>query len=322
MNKIIYIIFSLVVLTSCYQEIDVEKYRKDPKIVMNSFVSSDSITVKLSRSWFVKDGKPENNIIEDANVSFSVNGKECGVIPYISKGVYKMQHKFLEGDVVKLSASKKGMKDVFSEVVVPKNIKIENVDCTVVNKDETTNNSRFEFKVRFTDAAAADDFYGISLMQSDLTGDEEYNYYSRFFKDLIIDNEPLLKVELGIVEGMLIDGSPYNGGFYVFNDSKINGQTYTLNLGTYMDGLILEMSTKEEYENSEGGNFYKMTIFLYKLSEGYYKFCDSMGKSTMDDFGNMGLAEPVRIYTNISGGIGLLGAYTVDSHDIYLKYKF
>ena len=54
MKKIIYAVAGILILTSCYQEIDVEKYREDPKIVMHSFVSDEGVNVRLSKSYFIK----------------------------------------------------------------------------------------------------------------------------------------------------------------------------------------------------------------------------------------------------------------------------
>lgn len=317
MKKIIYAVAGILILTSCYQEIDVEKYREDPKIVMHSFVSDEGVNVRLSKSYFIKDGAPENNFLENASVSLVVNGNNEGLVPHVEKGIYSIDRHFASGDNVRLEVSCSGMKDVFSEVQMPVKADIEKLEYRLYKK-ENGPYSKFDFKVTFSDPSATQDYYAICLEYMDLTSDSDYNAFTKRVIDLDISGEPLLKPELGIFEDWIIDGSPMYDGLYTFTDRKINGRSYTLNLGAnlYESGL-------EAVESSDGniplGAKVRLTVMLMKISEGYYKFCDTMAKAGMDDFGDMGFAEPVMIYSNVRGGIGILGAYITDKKAIYLK---
>ena len=54
------------------------------------------------------------------------------------------------------------------------------------------------------------------------------------------------------------------------------------------------------------------SINLYALSESYYQYLLSLEKisaSTLSgSLSNIGLAEPLRVYTNVNNGTGILGA--------------
>lgn len=317
MKKIVYIVVGILMLTSCYQEIDIEKYREDPKIVMHSFVSDDGISVRLSKSYFIKDGAPESNSLENASVSLVVNGQNEGLVPHIGEGIYRLDRYFASGDNVRLEVSCNGMKGVFSEVQMPVKADIEKLEYRLYTKEDESF-LKFDFKVTFTDPSPTEDYYAVCLEYMDLTADSDYDVFTKRIINLDIGNEPLLKPELGIFEDWIIDGSPMYDGFYTFSDRKINGMSYTLNLGAH-----LYESGLETVESSDGnipsGAKGKLTVMLMKISEGYYRFCDTMAKAGMDDFGDMGFAEPVRIYGNVRGGIGILGAYIADKKTVYLK---
>lgn len=317
MKKIIYAVAGILLLTSCYQEIDIEKYREDPKIVMHSFVSDDGVNVRLSKSYFIKDGTPENNFLENASVSLVVNGKNEGIVPHVDKGIYRLDRNFASGDNVRLEVSCSGMKDVSSEVQIPVKADIEKLEYRLYKKEDEPS-LKFDFKVTFTDPSANQDYYAVCLEYMDFTSDSSYNVFTRRTIDLDISDEPLLKPELSIFEDWITDGSPMYDGVYTFNDRKINGMSYTLNLGAnlYESGLEIVESSDGNIPSVAKG---RLAVMLMKISEGYYKFSDTMAKAGLDDFGNMGFAEPVSIYSNVRGGIGILGAYITDKKIIYLK---
>lgn len=317
MRKIIYAIVFIILMSSCRYDIDIEKYREDPKIVMHAFVSDDGINIRLSRSLFVKDEAPENIFLEDASVSMVVNGKKEGLIPHIEKGIYRLDRNFVSGDNVYLEVSSAGMKNVSAETKIPVVADIGKLEYRLQKEDEASY-TNFDFKLTFTDTSLTEDYYAVCLEYMELTSDSEYDVYTKRIMDLNIKYEPLLKPDYGIFEDWIIDGSPMYDGFYTFSDKKINGQSYTLNLGAY-----LYDNYSEAIEGTDGnipaGATARIKVMLMKISEDYYRFSDTMAKTGMDDFGNMGFAEPVRVYSNVRGGIGIFGAYVTESKIIYLK---
>lgn len=320
MKRIIPVFATTLLLMSCYQEIDIEKYREKPKIVMQGFVSDEGIKATLSKSWFVKDGRPADCGLDNANVMLFVDGKNEGTVPRSGKGTYELKRKFNPGNNIRIEVSDKGMDGISSEVTVPQPPVIENSECTFENNSEN-GTGRFSFRLKFHDDPHTEDYYAICLEYMELTADEEFNLFSKRLLDMDIKDEPLLKPEIGIFEDWISDGTPEYDGFYIFNDRKINGQSYTLNLSAYIYMYLQEKQLKiiqtEEGRVPQDATC-RLSIKLMKISEGYYRYCDSMSKDAIDEFGSIGLAEPVKIYSNIAGGIGILGAYTAASIETYL----
>jgi hypothetical protein len=82
----------------------------------------------------------------------------------------------------------------------------------------------------------------------------------------------------------------------LFSDETINGKKYTL--------------TIKEYDVPEEP--IQRKISLYSLSKAYYLYLcslqDTNDESVMQNLSNLGLSEPLRIYSNVNRGTGILGS--------------
>ena len=83
----------------------------------------------------------------------------------------------------------------------------------------------------------------------------------------------------------------------VFSDELFDGKEYTLQV--------------KEQLRSDTKYYTKRHIRLYSLSEPYYQYLLSLqnikNEGIMGGLTNVGLAEPVRIYSNVEGGTGIAG---------------
>ena len=76
------------------------------------------------------------------------------------------------------------------------------------------------------------------------------------------------------------------------------------------DGKEYTLQVKEQLR-SDTKYYTKRHIRLYSLSEPYYQYLLSLqnieNEGIMGGLTNVGLAEPVRIYSNVEGGTGIAG---------------
>ena len=104
---------------------------------------------------------------------------------------------------------------------------------------------------------------------------------------------------------------PGQGG-RTFTDKSINGQSYTL--------TVTESGSSYLYDY---GTVLNRKISLYSLSKSYYQYLTSILKTNEDNamqkLSDFGLAEPIRIFSNIQGGTGIIGASQNDSKTIDLR---
>lgn len=56
-------------------------------------------------------------------------------------------------------------------------------------------------------------------------------------------------------------------------------------------------------------------VVLYRFSESCYKYLKAQYNSTNSDFSELGLAPASFVYTNVKGGAGVCGSYTVSASD-------
>ena len=128
----------------------------------------------------------------------------------------------------------------------------------------------------------------------------EWTYGSFDFSiDPIYDNhQTVLDGVLGFDDG--------GGSGCVFSDEKIEGRQYTFTVKESLDEMYVNM------QEEEGEDKYKRRILLYSLSESYYRYLVALekiyGGSVSGSLSDIGLAEPVKVYSNVCGGVGILGA--------------
>lgn len=315
---ITFVLVAMMFVSCSSYDIDIEKYRHDPKIVMQGYVSEDNLSVKLGQSWFVTDSGSGNSL-PGAVLHLSVNDVDCGVVPVGKQGVYRLDRKFSVGDRVELRASCDGMREASAVSVIPSPPELNDISVSL-EKDKDSGLSRFRFMVTFTDPVGTDDYYGVFLYVVNMNSPEgDYQVATYAFIDT--GDEPLFKSELGLLEDWILDGKDYMDRFYFFNDKTIDGQTYTLNLSSVFQSSSYEFFDPSVEAPDPNDLNEKLTVSIVRLSEDYYKFLDTMSKVNMDDFGSAGIAEPMKLHSNVSGGLGIFGGYAVSSRDYYVRVR-
>ena len=99
------------------------------------------------------------------------------------------------------------------------------------------------------------------------------------------------------MDGLFGESSDYYayGPYNVFNDAYFNGRTYSVSMNVYSywdefyERYVVEVSRVDEA--------------LYQFKRTYEAYCDSDPESLIGMF-----TEPVRVYTNVKNGIGVVGA--------------
>lgn len=308
MKLLFYILFFSFFFVSCYKEIDLDDYRTTPKMVINSTVSTDTVVMaSITRTWFFPETMPYVNL-PHAQVDLYINDQYIESMQW--KTLYNPEHPerpdtlFMsntvpaEGDKVRITAFTPEYGTATAEDIIPKKVSIKDVKYTLRKGDgiyQETYTDYYEifYEVTFDELPEKNNHY-----LARVTYEKEDYYYGPVQEIIDVDYiDPVFKELDAILDGSLgFNGLEKRGGA-LFTDQSINGQTYTLQLK--------EIATKlEETE--------QRTISIYSLSESYYLYLLSLQKvagSTLEGgLGNIGFAEPLRIYSNVEGGTGILGS--------------
>lgn len=304
MKHLLYTLLLGVFLTSCYRKIDLDEYRTTPKMVINSVVSPDTVVMaSITRTWFYPDKKPYVNL-PHAHVELYINNQYIETMQWKTlnnpRNPDQPDTLFLsntipaEGDRIKIVASTPEYGTVTAEDIIPKKVPIKNASHTIKKGNgvyQGTISDYFEiyYEVTFDEFPEKNNYYLAKITQIK-TG--YYGYYETEI-DYI---DPVFKEQDAILdESMAFNGLEKRGGA-LFTDQSINGQTYTLQI----------KETTAELDETE-----QRIISIYSLSESYFLYLLSLQKiagSTLEGgLGNIGPAEPLRVYSNVEGGTGILG---------------
>jgi hypothetical protein len=305
------LIISSFLVYGCEKDVDFGKNEPAPKMIVNAVINAQSDTnlIKISESVFDFSGqKPD--IVENPEIRLNINGKECsqlwldtiiGVHTY-----YKFVSKLNADDRIEFSAHTPKHGTVKGYDIVPaNNVEIKNIDHSWFVKD---GKGYLRLYVTLKDNPQGRNFYRITARtKSDVVHpsiQEPNNIWD--LKNIFIDDEVLFYNPMETKE----KGSAAN--FYrIFTDDLFQGKEYTLNI------YIEETNAMDNPWIDYARQYVKIEI--HSLSEKLYQNLHSQELAT----GTTGdvFSEPVKIYTNMQGGYGILGVYNVTEKDKLVTVK-
>ncbi len=109
------------------------------------------------------------------------------------------------------------------------------------------------------------------------------------------------------VHATLPGWTPYCAYGLPFSDKGIEGERHTITVKE-----IVQMAVSADWQKTQMKRKFK----LYSISKAYYDYLFSVLINQTNDKGiqggliDLGLVNPVKAYTNIDGGIGIMGCYT------------
>lgn len=319
MNKILLLIPLALstVLSSCYKDIDLEKYRPEPDLVLNGILSADTaVMLSISRTKFFTDAS-RYEVITDADVSLFVNGvfqermRWTTDNAFYGGGIYTSDYKPQTNDTIRIETTT-AYGEAWVEEIIPAKVPIEDVaysqkliyDHTGFKMDDDGNlvevpTLEITYRITFSDQAEKENFYFIRI-------DNPKPPY-KDVGNLDYSSEPVFVEQISVVDGLFGDKKIQGQGGRSFTDHLINGKRYT---------LVIRERPNGSYDYAP---HWDRRIILYAITESYYNYLSSMQTSAdaanSTDLSTFGFTEPVRIYTNIHGGVGIMAT---SRHDIVL----
>jgi len=314
------IFFSLVIFLSCYKDINLDKYKTDPLLVLNCVISPDTVIMaSVTKTWFITEEEPKITV-NDAEVELYLNGIFKENMSWMDTehpngGIYLSSVRPFCGDRIKIIATA-GKEVIYAEDIVPPSVQIEGVHISkqdygkkmiLINQDgesvELYDKVEIKYEITFQDDPDEDNFYFVRIETCDPLQSLGYLDYS---------SDPVFILDESVLNG-LSDGQSLSGaGGRTFSDQNIKGLKYTLS--------ITESAPTGMYTYGKVNN---RRIILYSLSAPYYKYLTSILKKTDEDvllnLSEWGLSEPLGVYSNVINGKGIIGACQYDFTVIDLR---
>jgi hypothetical protein len=296
----ILLFFGVFILFGCEKDINFQGKELPPKMVVNSLIyaKSDTNRIKISESAFAFSDQ-RAAIVENPEVRLSINGVVCnqiwqdtiiGVDTY-----YKFVSQLNAGDKIEFSAHTPKHGTVKGYDIVPNNtVEITNIEHSWFWKNDIQYLRLF---VTIKDNPDERNYYRIVVRTNSYytppTVEEPRDDWA--LEEVFIDDEILFH------KPAEPDEAGYRPNFYrIFTDDLFRGKEYTLNV--YIRYSDYSESSFDDYVRQH------VKVEIHTLSEKLYRNLRSqeLASGTIGDL----FTEPVKIYTNMQGGYGILGTYT------------
>jgi len=277
--------FIALILFGCKKNINLKIPEKDPFLVVNAVLSNDApVSIQLSSSIKALSNQ-EVKLINNAEVKIIVNNTQQFLLPYKQEGYYyDTLFKAYTGSSYSVQINAKGYKPIYAQTTLPTPAL---VDTTYYIK-KLSDPSGIKIGVTVNDPSVSKDYYQLTIYQMDSLGN-----VSKRFIDVSDDAK-------SITSTPTVNNFTYSGSLF-FNDEFLNGKKIENQFSTYVDVNYDSTGNPLNTQNL-------LIAEVSKLSADFYLYNWSLNKYN-ETSGNP-FSEPVQVFSNITGGLGILGAKT------------
>lgn len=331
MRTILGFLFAAFIFVSCEREVEFEGGLNTPLLVVNSFVTPDSVVMAyISRSRFFLEDSVEFRSISNAEVNLWVNGELKEKLTSFNNGVYKSSYKPAITDKIKIMVNATNVQKASASTIFPEMPLVLSVDTQRVllriqnlisdpSSDRIVGTRKYyktNYTLKLSDIANQQNYYRLIAGCESFSGIWNYDthkmdtinnlirYDYLSFTDVVSGNakDPLADSGTSPV-GVLLSNS--TNVYNVFSDEIFNGKTYSLKFSTneVIDNYFNIESLKYSGENTLKNKVY---ISIQSISKDYYLYLKTRAASAATNY----FSEPVKVHNNIVGGLGILGSYT------------
>ena len=297
----------IILFTGCEQDLDLDKYKKqniEQMLVVNSILNPDSVMgVSVTHPYFFSDTHVSFSPVECLDIQINGDDGRCEQLIYDEKtGLYLSKYKPVAGEILNLRVENSLGMTVHSRDTIPHKIVIDHVELTGEGPMHIywDNDYLFTYKITFRDPQYDNNYYFLAIEDDAHIGEFSQMGEMDYTFDFVFQ-------ELANIINQDIQGWRPDGVFgYPFSDKGIDGKKYTITVKEVLQqppvGLIKSLPRK---------------IKLYSISKSYFNYMVCVLSADYDESalkGNilsLGLLEPVKIYSNIEGGAGLMGSYNL-----------
>jgi hypothetical protein len=344
--KIIPLLFLPFFFFSCEKTIEFKEKYVQPKIVVNSVIRPGShFIIKIESSRHILDESGYFESLKGAKVLLYEDEEFVSELDYISRidtaydylayGVEKKQayengfycdtnRVARAGSTYRLEISKEGFEPVWCETTVPEPVQLGRFNCEMKKEPHEYYDEHYilNMNLEILDNKNEENFYKLSVykyrgVELDIKrksgyygGYGSYGYYHFEGLDSIVPTDT-------IVQEM-----EYNDYVYS-NDPVLNlyGNTDILETeASTVEFFTDELLNRDVYDLSFWGQTFRNVYYEYgeylevvaaveTLSKEFFLFCRSLEQQDMVH--DNPFAEPVPVYSNVEGGLGIFGSVAI-----------
>lgn len=297
---------ALLMMAGCEKVVEFKIEDQEPMVVVNCHArAGEQPEMQVSMSRFFLMNSNNYPKIDNASCSMWFGSQEVTGVYDSEKDRYLFGHTVAEGDSLKVEVTVPGYETVKASTRVP--MKVEPQHFRFIG--DTTMYSYSDSQIRFVlhDRAGEKNYYSLrikhveSYIYDDTPYTHEYDEYFTCSDLLIVDQSDVVE----LIGGM----SGYDGNLLFFTDEHIDGQSHE---------IALDCTVWFPYDSTSRSDYY---LVLESLSKEMYQYMTTKeAQYNGEDLGGL-FGEAVQVYSNIQGGVGILGAssrsqkYIVGGHE-------
>jgi hypothetical protein len=273
----------------CEQVIDFDGDRPENKLVLNVVTGGDEQQhrIFLQRSAFMFSSD-EIQPVNELPVEVRINGDLADIQAEGGGGIYEFTAGLHTGDKVEINVPYQSS-TVRASDIVPEPPVIVSVD-SVPFYDYNTGSILLRTLIKIKDKPGEKNYYRLLISLIRTYGEEsELGTFTAREEIQYSVSQDIILSELSR-EGKEND----NNLSRIFSDDLFSGAEYTLNVSFPLVAGSMLMKNKTEVE-----------IELQSLTESLYLYMRSLEQKWNSDI----FDQPVKVYSNVSGGYGILGLY-------------
>lgn len=317
------ICFSLL-LVACTNEISFSPTDETPTFIVNALLNANKHENKIVLA-LTGSGKV-TYIRKDATIKVFVNNvlkEEINEVTHnkntsdISTDSYLTTTFFSPGDLVRIEATAlDGKYHAWSEVKVPEQINIENVDTTSSVINTNYSSLRYlHFRVTFTDPGKNLNYYRIGITRTQTV--EAISTTTERDTTIVINGPETLISREDVV---LTDGRPTpinsdnifdapENKYGVFDNSRIEGKyTMAISINYYPYSQDIYYGVHKGLKNIKKVKM-SATVALHSIQEAAYYYFKALNRIDSESYDSP-FVEPVKLPSNVMGGTGIFSIST------------
>ncbi len=293
--------FSFGLLVGCETVVDVSPPPFESQLVAHSFFSAESLwVVRVTNNVpFTSPDKPAK--IEDAVVRIYEDGQLVVEPARTDSGTYAIVGpKASDERLYTLRVEAPGYNPIEGSDRLPERAHVTDFRVTIVREpDEVSRLRRTLIEITVDDPADTTNFYGLLLVQARWSEDLTTGTIKPFPPTIFpfeSDNLAFGESQFDFIE---TEKTLYYEAF--FTDRLFDGTSYTLDFD-----LVYE----DPHPDATVVVHRAFAVVLLSLSENFFRYWKDAGDQAFSN--ENPFAEPLRVHSNLSGGLGVFGGFRYD----------
>jgi len=303
-------------LASCEHIIDFDGEIKSPKITINAIAVPDTIfTAVILKEVFFTDATPERKneslykqyVLDNAQALITVNGETTYRMNYNSENFnYESLYIPKSGDKILINVNAPDFESVTTRAVVPTKNELQ-----IIRSEVLYDKNYFELD-DWSDMAATDTIMRITAKITNVAN--EISYYRLIVRSI----STVINANNNSVSGYEISDI-FTSADIIFKDARLTKRYkgWPIGFSNIFDNHLFK---GKEYEftvesRKRWGKDQKVVIELQSISLDLYNYLKStmIYRITEQD----SYTESIQIYSNVTGGYGILGALNGQKQTLY-----